>query len=554
MSKAFDNVVKLNAIVSVTDYGAKGDGLQGSASANVTAIRAAIAAATAANTGLYVPAGVYVVNDNFRLTSANNGLTIYGDGFESCIKLADVTNTGVNINAGWMFEFEDAALPIKNVTIRDLQLDGSRATTTHITTSFGVRINGPATEVAHENILIENIWSHSFKLGEGIRINAPGVRINNVFCYNNEFHGIGTTNAYSGPFNGYVQIDNATCYDNDGYGIDISKGRAIIGVAECFRNTSGGMKTSENCYFLQADQLFLYDNTGPGYQCTGSSPDLEINIGYVEARNNGSNGVRLAHGKRAHITTARCVGNTGEQFYVTDAIGNGLTVDIDTLYVESPTNTTAVYVDNPGGIRIGYFEAKSCLQKALRVLSSVSNVSVLSGRLVDNNQNNTAGLAGACFDINSEFAVLENLVFLDTQSPATQTAGMFFGSGCQAYVDGCRFGTGIATNNQVLTSTAGTRVRFGRGNVGLVTYARGTYTANGGTTVHTATYPTPIANLGGAVLYAQMTPASSDASGAHYVSGNQVTVNAIRVDYVSATPAGTNNVSYRYEVEMEIQR
>jgi hypothetical protein len=211
-----------------------------------------------------------------------------------------------------------------------------------------------------------------------------------------------------------------------------------------------------------------------------------------------------------------------------------------------------VYVDNPGGIRIGYFEAHSCLQKAFRALGGVSNVVISGGRFVNNNQNNTAGLDGAPLDINSAFAVLENLIFVDTQSPATQTSGIYLANGVKAFVNGCRFGAGIVDTQQIWTASLGTCVRFGRGNVGLVTYARGTYTANGGSTTHTETFPTAITAIPSAQLSAQVTPASADASGGHWI--NSVSATQIRVDYASATPAGTNNVSYRYDVEMEIVR
>jgi putative cofactor-binding repeat protein len=82
MSNARQNVDKLNGIVSVLEYGAKGDG----ATDNTAAIQAALTYAGTSGGSVYVPgaAAAYRVTDELTIP---NGVTIFGDGYRSLIQM-----------------------------------------------------------------------------------------------------------------------------------------------------------------------------------------------------------------------------------------------------------------------------------------------------------------------------------------------------------------------------------------------------------------------------------------------------------------------------------
>ena len=80
-SKSFQNASKLNGIVSVLEFGARGDG--------VTDDTAAIQAALNTGRVVYLPAGTYLVSSTLAITLNNTG--IRGDGYGSVIKTTSAT-------------------------------------------------------------------------------------------------------------------------------------------------------------------------------------------------------------------------------------------------------------------------------------------------------------------------------------------------------------------------------------------------------------------------------------------------------------------------------
>lgn len=558
-SKARQNVNKLNDIYSVTDFGAVGDGNQANAASNVVAIRAAIAAASAAGKALYIPSGTYVVNDNFTFTTANNGLTIFGEGYESCIKLANTINYPANPIAAWMFYVSE---PLSNVTFRSLRLDGSRSTIVgYASTSHGIWFGNASTQSTKmTNVSVVDCYVHDF-LTQGIQILCAGIRIESAYCYDNTFHGIGIQNINdASPWDdGFVQIDAATCYGNGGYGIDFTGGKSIVGIMECYENTSGGSKASGGCLYIQIGSAHLYNNTIHGFVTTGAIPELEAHIEYMECYGNQGNcGLSIGTGKRWSFGEIRCYDNNGPaNGNFAEIVVNCEQFSADKVYVTAPLSTCVGVVINGTNsrvVRIGYLEARDCARGAFRTTTagaSPTNVVIESGYALNNNQSEATGGDGVVIDaLIAGLMAVTNFVMVDTQGSPTQTQGFRFGGGVTGYVEGCVFGAGISS--PIFSVTAGTRVRFGRSNVGLVTYVTGTYTANGGVTAHTATFEQALTALGGEVISVQVTPNSADASAAHWV--NSVSTTQLRVDYASATPAGTNNVSYRYVVEKEILR
>lgn len=182
---------------------------------------------------------------------------------------------------------------------------------------------------------------------------------------------------------------------------------------------------------------------------------------------------------------------------------------------------------------------------------------VQSGVFIANNNAGTAAAgAAAAFQCGRAGGIKAlGLIFRDNQATITQHTAMYFLDGADAFVDGCHFGSGIASSGDgIYTANAPTRVRFGHTNTGsIVTRARGTLSADGGGATASVTFPTAISSVGGSVFFAQVTPASVDAAVPFYASTVSRTTLTLTKDTGSFT-AGTGNVSFRYDVQLEIQR
>lgn len=103
------------SVFNVRDYGAVGDGLAD----DTAAIQAAIDQAARVGGSVYVPSGTYIVSQQganpyaLRLAS---GITVYGDGSASLIKLAPNQDRWTRVLSG---------SGISNVVLRDFAVDGS---------------------------------------------------------------------------------------------------------------------------------------------------------------------------------------------------------------------------------------------------------------------------------------------------------------------------------------------------------------------------------------------------------------------------------------------
>lgn len=99
------------------------------------------------------------------------------------------------------------------------------------------------------------------------------------------------------------------------------------------------------------------------------------------------------------------------------------------------------------------------------------------------------------------------------------------------------------TTNKFESNVLPYRIRGGGDTGSIVTENTGTFTGDGNATVYTI--PHGLVGSTAIPLVAQVTAASADAAGDFYISN--VTDTNIVVTYASATPAGTGNISLRWE-------
>lgn len=202
-------------------YGAKADGITDDTEAIANTI-------ANMNEGdiLYFPAGEYRVS-NIDLKS---NMIVRGDGWGSVIKLLDSTDnyTGHN-NCLNMVDVE-------NINIRDIKLDGNRATQQSTASSQDQRLNGLHIRRASD-INVENVWMYNNGYHGCIMTYASNVTFSNCKATDNGFRPIhGHTKIYN------CKVSNCVC-ENNGLGL-----------------TGGSGFENDSVFFFGAQNLVIGDN------------------------------------------------------------------------------------------------------------------------------------------------------------------------------------------------------------------------------------------------------------------------------------------------------
>lgn len=628
---------RLAGAVSITDpeYGAIGDGDVANAATNVTAIRAAIAAAAAGGKSLYIPAGTYRVNNNFTFDGDCSGMTVFGDGTASCIKLATTMDENANVECGWTFMLDGASNgALENFRLTGIRVDGNRTGIVGFDSGNTCSLIVGYQDSVFENVQVDNCTAHSALQGSGFFTYAVGIRFVDCHAYDNGYHGGATSRDTTiGDADKVTEWVNFKTHNNgtsssSGYGLDAGRyHRNIVTNLNSYWNYEGGLKISVGTELLIVRGARLAYNLGPGFQDTDTVGTAKLDLDGIVTHNNGSVGFRLVSGSDIRIGSINSYDNychTGASRSGNSYTGGSLaTSDIqigtstgfikyftaDVLRTKGST-CAGVHLDgNILGYTIGKVIAEESetygfgdfIQQAytawadatayvvgdIRSYSSVNyyctaaHTSVLadnrpgtgsswqtkwqvlttdgvvqSGLFIANNNAGTAAAgAAAAFQCGRNGGIKAlGLIFRDNQATITQHTAMYFLDGADAYVDGCHFGSGIASSGDgIYTANAPTRVRFGDSNSGnLVFRARGAASEAGGAGTVTVTYPTAISSFGGSVFFSMVYPTSADASEANYISA--VSRTALTLTCPGTFGGGAGTVTFRYDVQLEIQR
>jgi parallel beta-helix repeat protein len=203
-SKALQNVVKLNEIVSVKDFGAKGDG----ASDDAAAINAALTAAGVVKAAVYIPAtsSYYRVTDELLVP---DGVTVYGDGYGSYVQ---------NVTAA-----KNLFVAGNNTTVRTLRMKMATGNNLNLQKQNAVFV-GNKTNVS----VLDNWIELAGPASCGVQIyQGRNITIRGNIIYNGTWHAAGPSAsasdilAYSTGSSGRYIIEGNYCLSNNSQGIAV---------------------------------------------------------------------------------------------------------------------------------------------------------------------------------------------------------------------------------------------------------------------------------------------------------------------------------------------
>lgn len=295
MSKALENKVKLNDIVSVKDFGAIGNGIND----DTAEIQAAIDAVYLRNGGeVFFPIGTYLVSSTIvvpqRVTLvgessafANQYINVQAAPRGSTLFAATGMNSDiVQITCNLYVDggiLKETTLGTENRDarhfggMRDMIVWGNRSTTAAPTavdrnsTGHGILIRG-ARYVTIENVVSmfcgdDGMRTTERDYGTGL-LGVNNTRIVNYSGLSNNGHGL-----YLSIGDSF--IDSPNCGYNGDYGIVENMGNSVINGGVCWNNASGGVYSGPNneTSVSKIIGLHSYDNDGPGFY-QGSSGGL----------------------------------------------------------------------------------------------------------------------------------------------------------------------------------------------------------------------------------------------------------------------------------------
>jgi hypothetical protein len=223
-SAAFDNVVKLNGLVTTPNnvklYGVVGDGVADDTSAMQSAINAAIVG----KFSLYVPAGTYRITDTLSFVNAD-GLMVCGDGSGFLGPTRFVCDADIPTKP--LFLFSDC----RNIVLRDFSTRCSATKRIKCALQFE---NGSGSTVTATTYQMENLYLYS-------TTNATGQTNGVLFA-------LGAGGDNNNDFGKFINVVISN-YDNAAVKIEHSQSREHVFYACYFQSGTYAVETDGNSFF-----------------------------------------------------------------------------------------------------------------------------------------------------------------------------------------------------------------------------------------------------------------------------------------------------------------
>lgn len=271
---------KLDETVSVQNFGTVGNGEDAAAIVQAAVDSGAVS--------VYLPSGTYIFETEVTLTSGHNGMSIYGAGASTIIRL----KPGVATNYRG-FKFSDASTQIQNITIENMYLDGNKANRTS-TSTRGIWADGSVGTRA-KNIVLDKLWLTGFDLS-GLSLDLESAVLGTIISFGNGLHGIDSNSTVIGAGSPEINASKLVLTGNGGYGLDISSVNGYetsawnIGELILDGNTQGNWKLAGNVT-LNVQNVINKNSVAKGFRMPNAC--TSIHIGNMYSENNADDDVDI---------------------------------------------------------------------------------------------------------------------------------------------------------------------------------------------------------------------------------------------------------------------
>lgn len=354
------------------------------------------------------------------------------------------------------------------------------------------------------------------------------------------------------------QINGVAGYT--GYGIHVTYGKLVISSLNFYQTNNWSIymdRTTNPISYSQIGRLFLPDAYGIKIEGagTGASVDsqwgsikftgdtrsellylknaTDINIGSI------TGGVNIASTPAIRMEQAKSISIA--DVFVTAFQHRGFDIDLNCRHIlignaQDYFSVLPWYID---GTEIQVANM-ACIEPRAGSLETGAN----AGAIQIGNFASRAGSAvtgSPCVKVNSASTRLHIQSFRNNS--VDDTYGFDLPAGNKVYIDGISLLS--AVTQRFKSNILPFRINGGADSGSCMTANSGTHTADGNATVYTITHGL-VPSIAPQVVH--VVPESADAKGNFYISN--VTSTSIEVTYGSATPAGTGNISLRWEARL----
>lgn len=352
--------------INVKWFGARGDGVDRLGSESDVKVFDKVLDWIASNTikTIYIPAGTYMLQHTIkRITHKHNGLEMYGDGYDSEIKLSD--NPDWNAASGethWIIKAPQNSTGdhvLENLFFHHFRINGNYSVNGGESSLMRLQGNRDTMAEGEEtfNIRVEDMHAHD--AGDScFAMRVSNLVMKRIKAWDCLRHGIGTNTG----INVYVQDFEAWgCGMNGGsYGLDFSSGYNLVCEDFYLHENYNGFKTSSNIRGAELINGRIINSIDRNMRQTGAAhPDNTLVLTDITTENAGKDGNRFTHLKKITFNNFTSINDGTGDSPAVHFTSDTQEVEINGMTIIGSGNT-GILIQASGEARITDLEIDGC--------------------------------------------------------------------------------------------------------------------------------------------------------------------------------------------------